>query len=384
MRRVNRQKGFSLVELMVGVAVGVLAVYASYQIFQNVETNYRATETTNEAQMAGLYATFVIGQELGNAGAGVMSNFTRLSACNDPAISFPKYTDYTINPPSSQALPLYPLPVAILPPDPATDADGKPFPDEVFVYYGTGSVTDLALFGSGGSGQNFSLVAPPWPVAKKSVLVTTAGPNCGALEADVGLPNAAGIVTAKLNGSQFVDSVGPASAFVDLGSAVKRHFYVDDNGTLQMEIWRVDTGGNNFWRVERSVPIASNVVAFKAQYGVATTSGAADSWIAPDAATPRATPGQIISVGTPLARNIKAIRFGLIVRASEPDFALGNETGSDSSKRETLFADCPNGWDCTNGPSQDFDLLESEAGKPYGWRYRKYETTVPLQNTIWN
>ncbi|MCL2306893.1 MAG: PilW family protein [Proteobacteria bacterium] len=362
MRRGNQQNGFSLVELMVGVIIGLLAMYASFRIFENVERNYRATETTNEAQMAGLYATFAVSQELSNAGAGVMSNFGSFQACTAVSV-FPN------NDAGSSPIPLYPLPAAIIP------ADGG-LSDDLFVFYGTGNFTDLPMSVTEiHTPQRFSLAAP-LGLANGSILLAATGTHCAAFSAQtVTPPDDSGRVDVTIGAGQFLGSMSAGDSLVDMGNVVRRRFFVDENETLQMEIWQVDAAaGNNHWQVTRTVPVASNVVAFKAQYGVAMTSGGvADAWITPDATTL----DQIMS-GTISARDIRAIRFGLIVRAAEPDIALAEAPDI----TETFFVDCPGGWTCS--APQDIPLVVSKSDQPYGWRYRKYETTVPLQNTIWN
>ncbi|MDR2173575.1 MAG: PilW family protein [Burkholderiales bacterium] len=354
MRQDKRQKGFSLVELMVGVVVGMLAIYASYRIFENVETNYRATETTNEVQMAGLYATFAVSQELSNAGAGVMSNFESLRAC--PAMPFPTAGATSSN------LSLYPLPAAIIPTD-------DEFLDDLFAFYGTGRFTDLpmSVIAVDPSGVKLSLQAPLGLMAG-SVLVAATG-GCAAFSADgVTVPDSNGVITVTVGAGQSLAGVVSAgNSLIDLGNAVRRRFFVDGNETLQMQVWQVNSSvGNNNWHVTRTIPIASNVVAFKAQYGVASVPGkAVDTWMAPDATTL----DQIVG-GTPSVRDIKAVRFGMIVRAAEPDPTL---------------AGAPNYTETLLGGSVSVPLTVSEGSPPlFGWRYRKYETTVALQNTIWN
>jgi hypothetical protein len=107
------------------------------------------------------------------------------------------------------------------------------------------------------------------------------------------------------------------------------------------------------------------------------TGGVINAWVTPDRHALDQIMGGVIS-----ARNIKAIRFGLIVRASEPDTALKSESGTGHGYTELLFAECPGGWRCDT--PQRIHLVVSQSGEPYGWRYRKYETTVALQNAIWN
>ncbi|MDR0770388.1 MAG: PilW family protein [Burkholderiales bacterium] len=373
MWRVNGQRGFSLVELMVGVTVGLLAVYATYRIYENVERNYRAVETVNEAQMAGLYATFVLSHELGNAGSGVMSNYGVLRACTTVP-TFPT------NEAGSPPFPLYPLPVAIIPDVVNT------LVDDVFVFYGTGNFTDKPISVSAVTPPNVFSLRAPLGLAQGSVLVAPSSTiDCAAFVA-ANVTNAGdGIVNITVGTNQLLDGVVHAGdSLIDLGGVARRRFYVDNNETLQMEVWEVNaSAGHNNWKIARVVPIASNVVAFKAQYGISDDdSDVITRWMTPDGATLAAIIGATPALP---AENIKAIRFGLIVRAAEPDIELRNDTGTDVIKEEFFFQDCSVGMTCDNQPGgMRIDLLVSEAGQAYGWRYRKYETTTPLLNTVWN
>src|SRR6266567_8041701 len=65
------QRGFSLIEIMIGLVIGLIAVLVIYQVYAVSEGFKRNTTAAGEAQINGLFATFVLGIELGNAGAGI-------------------------------------------------------------------------------------------------------------------------------------------------------------------------------------------------------------------------------------------------------------------------------------------------------------------------
>lgn len=438
-----RQKGFSLIELMVAIIIGIMAVYATYRIYMNVESNYRSTETANEAQVTGLYASLTLSKELSNAGAGIMNNgqsYTPPGSTSEIAYlkncanitTYPTVAGIPTDPTISQPLPLYPLPVAVIPVTGAhPPISTNPLPDDVYVFYGTESITDLPIAASNANGGALTLTVPAgllgasWAgsaggngLAQGSVLIwAPTGGNCSALSVQnaVSAGGNGGAVVVTVGAGQNTAGVGPF--VIDVGKVVRRRFFVDtadlggatnpaNLGTLKMETWQVNpNAGNNNWTVGSispagaavgsisSVPIAANVVAFNVQYGVATAANSpVNRWITPDINTV----SQIISGaaginGIIFPENIKAIRFGLIVSTAEPDTSLGDPALKDSSAppnslpafyTETFFADCPTGATCD--PPQTITLQTWQPNQPYGWRYRKYETTVPLQNVIWN
>src|SRR6266498_4564248 len=77
------QGGFGLIEIMVGLVIGLIAVLVIYQVFTVSEGFKRNTTAAGEAQMNGLFSTFVLGMELGNGGAAMAVSRTDLASCAD-------------------------------------------------------------------------------------------------------------------------------------------------------------------------------------------------------------------------------------------------------------------------------------------------------------
>jgi type IV pilus assembly protein PilW len=116
-------------------------------------------------------------------------------------------------------------------------------------------------------------------------------------------------------------------------------------------------------------PLASNIVNLKAQYGIDTDGdGVLDTWVGADNAS--WSPALVLAASVETLARIKAVRVGLIVRSEIYDRELVR--GFDW----TLF-DCA-ASDKTRCPGRLTGTL------PAGWRYRVYETIVPLRNAIWN
>ncbi len=116
-------------------------------------------------------------------------------------------------------------------------------------------------------------------------------------------------------------------------------------------------------------PLASNVVNLKVQYGI-DTSGTADNvidtWVP---ATGDWASDQVMAANLAKLTQIKAIRIGLIVRSEQYDRDVTGTTPW------TLF-DCPAHDDTCPG--------RITGSLPANWRYRTYETVIPLRNQLWN
>src|SRR5207237_1633264 len=80
----HRQSGFGLVEIMIGLVIGLISVLVIYQVYNVAEGFKRNTTATGEAQMAGLFSTFVLGMELGNGGSAMALAAPDLASCPDP------------------------------------------------------------------------------------------------------------------------------------------------------------------------------------------------------------------------------------------------------------------------------------------------------------
>ena len=87
----TRQHGFSLIEIMVGVVIGMIAVLVIYQVFAAAEGIKRNTTSVGDAQQNGLLSSFILGIELANASNGISYSAKELATCTpttDPATSF--------------------------------------------------------------------------------------------------------------------------------------------------------------------------------------------------------------------------------------------------------------------------------------------------------
>ena len=84
------QDGFSLIEIMVGVVIGMIAVLVIYQVFAAAEGIKRNTTSAGDAQQNGLLASFMLGVELANASNGVAMAWQKLQSC--PTTTNPERT----------------------------------------------------------------------------------------------------------------------------------------------------------------------------------------------------------------------------------------------------------------------------------------------------
>ncbi len=135
------------------------------------------------------------------------------------------------------------------------------------------------------------------------------------------------------------------------------------------------------------VPLASNIVLMKAQYGLDTDGDRAiDTWV-----SARNAPWTEADVlGAPLAqlRQIKALRFALVVRSSQFERQTDAEgrdvtTGGQLSAISSSLT-IPVLFPCNGVVPCSGEITAVALPNTQGFRYRIFEQAVPLRNQIWN
>ena len=84
LRRMSRVRvrGFTIVEIMVGLVIGLLTLLAIYQLFAVSEGRRRTVGSVSQGQTAGALALFAIEREIRSAGLGFASLDTTFLGCN--------------------------------------------------------------------------------------------------------------------------------------------------------------------------------------------------------------------------------------------------------------------------------------------------------------
>ena len=403
-RRHARTEGFSLIELMVGIVIGLLGVLVIFQVFAVAEGLKRNTTAAGDAQTTGLISSFILSQELGNAGSAMMSSAADLQTCDTTGI-FNTSTFKTT---------LRPVPVVIY------DSGAPDVSDSVDVYYSVArSVISPTLFTAKAiPPADFAVQAPTQIVAGVTVGGFLVGDAVIALDGTgkcemsmiTGVvPEAGGTSTGTTGNVTLAHTAvtqtyvpGPNSAgLMNLGPAnavQKMHYDVSPptdptspNVLRGQSLLDPATGLPDIANTQPINPIAGNVVLMKLQYGISNLPGPnqfLDTWVA---ATGPFAPSAILGDGTPgsgmtidqLTR-IKAVRVGIIVRSDQPVSAL-DANGSDFQKYVTTGFD----WVLFDCPAHDATCpgrLTGHIGAYNGqyYRYRVYQQEIPLRNSLWN
>jgi type IV pilus assembly protein PilW len=363
-RNVVRERGLSLVELLVAMAIGLIGTIIIFQVFNASEGVRRSTSSGGDAQQTGAIALYAIEHDLRQAGMGF----------SDP--TWVGCTVWAYDDKRSTKQFSFPLvPVFITP-----GADAK-HADTIAVLYGSqpilaNGVPLLGAYNSANLMQEFG-ITNPWEFKIGDVMVLLAGPPpnpspCFLME----LTKVDTSPTTRLwhvpGGSRFNPPGGfhggpyPAGPFAFPQTSVVYNLgnYLNASTTPVFNTYFIDSNTLKYTAAFSSNPtpaaadapaVADNIVHMRADYVLDD-----GTFKTPDLASP------------PDWSKVVAIRVAVVARSRLPEKPSGT-SGCDTT------AAAPT-WSGT--ATAPFDLSADANWKCY--RYRAFETTVPLRNWIWH
>lgn len=328
-KRPFHQTGFTLVEIMVGLAIGMLATLVIMQVFSVFETQKRTTTGTADAQTNGGIALYNIGRELQVAGYPLMPADDSPLECTTLTFGATGITGIS----------------------PVTLTDGAS--DTITLRYGSSA--------SGGI-----------PTA----ITAMGAPNANDATVDNNFGCQAGDITLIANGTTCAMSsatavTGTTTVTLADTTAAIAGANLSCLGTWN-EISYAATGGE---LTRNGIPTVAGVVNLQAQYGISAT--AASNQIA---AWVDATGGTWAAPSVADRNRIKAVRIAVVARNAKM------EPGIVTAACSSTTAAAPTGLCAWEGsvasPAPAIDLSADANWQRY--RYRVFETIVPLRNMIWS
>lgn len=354
MIRTRHHHGFSLIEIMVGLVIGLIATIIIFQVFSLSERQKRTTTGTSDAQGNGAIAIATLARDVKAAGWGLQhSNFRCLNI-----FTFDSTMGGALDSHGSTSL----LQSASIVDGGAADSDSVSIlmygnPSNPQYELGVGTLTSsmanagVPLEMTSTSGCSVGSVAVIGDNANCSLMQVT-GLTSTTLTHDAGArynsPDLTGWPTYSPN-------IAGNSVTVQCFPMLFRRTFQIANEQLEV----VDQGV--------AAPIATGIVDFQAEYGIRdTTVSPPIRWVSA-AAAPWVTP-TIANV-----RQIEAIRIALLARNSE--YQKPGEGSTECDATTDAMAATWSAWASFN-----------TAGYPADWhcyRYKAFETVIPLRNVIW-
>ena len=353
-------KGFSLVEVMVALVIGMIAVLVVMQVARMSEGQKRTTTGAGDAQSSAALAMYSVQRDIKQAGYGM----TSLGVFGCP-LTLPTASNHQL-----AAL----APITINPP--VTDVvAGDANTDTLLVVYGGGvgapEGDSIVSVGPVGTNQRIGLLSPSNFRVGEFVFAAPKAPTNGcALKMNaIGAVEATSITVPDIDATEDMALFGFGTrprivAYAIRGGNLTVCDYMQGNCSTACETGNATCNAN--WAV-----VAQGIVSLRAQYGrddVAPLDGSVDTW---DQTTPANTSGNQEAYAGAWAA-ISAVRLALVTRNSQPD-------------RDVVTSDQPI-WTGSTGTGSAPIKLVPDGDTSEDWkhfRYQVYEAIVPLRNLPW-
>jgi type IV pilus assembly protein PilW len=341
--RPKRNHGFSLVEIMVALVIGMIAMVVVLQIFSASEGNKRTTTGADDAQMGGAVALFGLQRDIRQSGYGI-------GALNLMGCGLQLRTGVTLN-----AL----APVTI---NSSLVAAGDPNTDTLLIVYGNANgTTDGEVIDNNTQGQTkytmkyimTSAQTNDWVIAESVAPPSLPPSPCNLiLDQVTGITGA--IVTVKSG-----DANVTSGALYNLGQTPRVLAYAVRGGNLTVCDYTANDCSSpaSGWET-----IAGNIASMRAEYGRDTSApmdGTVDVY---DQTAPAKACDWL---------RITAIRLVIVARNSQYD-------------KSVVTASAPTWEDQNDSNAAPIDLSANKS-LPTGatwqnYRYKVLQTIVPLRN----
>jgi len=372
-----RQAGFSLIELMVAVVVSLIGTIVIFQVFGIFEGQKRTTTSAGDAQQSGLLALVSLERDARMGGFGL--SYAPLLGCNVVAYDSTGARDFTF--------PLLPLQI--------TDgAAGGP--DTVTFSYGSSNtlVAPTKLTINSAVGALFSKIDTPYGYRVNDlVVIGEVGKNCSMRQvtavAPAGNPDQInhdpGVRYNKTGGLTVAYTAWDNTAlsggrFYSLGAGPTVSTYTvgreDGNAALPSEQLMLA----NLIQSGAASPIVDGIVQLQAQYGLDDNGDGiiqSTEWREPCAAVSQlrkgVAPGACAAATATDWSRVLAMRIAVVARSIQPE----------KPDPVTLVCNTTTAAPTWAGGTI---VLTGYAGADPNWqcyRYRIFETKVPLRNLIW-
>jgi type IV pilus assembly protein PilW len=384
--RPHSSAGFSLVELMISVVIGMLALLFATRLLTGSEQNRQSAMGGSDSMQNGMLALFSISGDAGQAGYGI----------NDPDVAgcdtvFKDIGGFVLASSTRGGVAIQPIAPVVIEPQAAG-------PDRITFYSGTSAtgaatlrvLTDYASgtrvyvdrIPYGFSQGDVILVAPEQPGGKCALAQLSDNPE------NLPPPPGQQYVAISQASSWRFNNGGLGATFT--GNAA-RLFNLGPGGSLSFHTWSVADGylrlsATDIGSKADSAPVADNIVSLKAQYGFDARGGAWDPaagmQVTKWSSAIEDADGNGVAGSPGDWERIAAVRLAVVARSKNPERPAKGAACSATVDKPVAFA--------TKAPA-DVEAVPvtidvAVAGDTVDWhcyRYRVFETVVPFRNASW-
>lgn len=364
----NRQRGFTLVELMVGLLLGLLTVLVISQVLALAEGKKRSVTMGSDAQVNGALSLYTLQSDIQMAGYGATASPDALGCL------VKRQFDAAGTPFTFTLAPVVIGDGASGAPDTITVLQGRTagFSAPMILTEDHPQTTPYFVVAStlGAVPSNMMIAVPKVQGPSNWCTLFNVTNDLGAAETTLSttrLPHAAG-TAGKWNQSGIFPSSGylSGSYVLNMGSLVYRTYAIDSAHNLSVTELSPTTGGTS------TQELYPQIVNLQAMYGKDTNNdGVVDTY---DNTTPTTNAGwlQVLSIRVAVvARSNQYEKDAITLTAPQWD------VGATSTINDATTTTC-------HGASKCIALKVDPLTDWQHYRYKVYDTVIPLRNMLWN
>lgn len=368
----RQNAGFSLIEIMVGIVIGLIGVLVMMQVAAVFEGQKRTTTTGSDAQTNGAVALYMVERDMRRAGYGL--SVAGALGCQVRR----KFDDAG----ASDVLVLTPV----------TITDGASgLPDTVrFLASSKGgwSVPSSITKDHPSSATNIFLNTVLGVEETDMMVLYEPGKTCTLIQA-TGIPNGNVQVHHQNSGSKWNPPSGgdiyPAGGFdigaqaINMGTIIDRTYSLDAASNLVLADYSSSTN------TTANQPLAADIVQLQAQYGFDTRSGTqTDTRINTWSATMINADGAGTTGDNGDLQRIYAIRMAVVARSAIKEKP---QAGGTTCNITTAAPRWKNADPADSTQDLELDVSKHPDGSANAdwqcYRYRVFESVIPLRNLLW-
>ena len=374
----GRARGFSLVEIMIGVAIGMIGMLVIFRTVTTWDTHMRSTSSGGDAQSAGNLAMFNFERDIKQAGLGFMGIG---DITITPPTSLGCGVDFTDTLTGRASINFSMVPVQIVP-----GALGAP--DTITVLYGNSAFFVAQQKFTASSGGSKTLDRRNG-FKRGDLAIVASGLSCQLIQVtDDSDPDLKTIAHASGNFSSFY-AAPAASAAARYNTMTGPAFTLGDiyslGPTPRRATWQVNTAravltSAEFFGGAAAFEVAEGVVNIKAEYGIdADGDRRVDTWTNVSPTTPAGW------------AQVLAVRVAMLVRSRQFEKSADQST---AAAPQGVTQVVPT-WAGSGDPNAGFLMTNTDGTPdsfgpndpdPRNWRfyrYRVYEKEILLRNVLW-
>lgn len=382
--RTGRERGFTLVELLVAIVIGLALIIALAVITSRFEISKRQTSTSTDLSRNSGFLTYDLDRQLRSAGSGLAQNAGTLFGCR---LNVSRNNAAILPRPSAFPAPFTNVPTDVrIVPMMVHAGAGANNSDVIQVMTGAGGVseTPMLLNVNGAATGNSLSFANTLGINGGDLVLVAEQSRQDCMVQQVASPFTGGAPTVAPLGGQFFAPVIGVVALNTFGTGVglaqvsgignvtdsrPRFMLLGVNAQQQLvsyDMMRFDNGmatGN-----DQPVPLAEGVVDLRVRYGISTAgNGIVNAWVLPTTAPyDVATLNAWTNPARTAMQQIVAVQVSMVVRSDRI------EQSEVAPASLTLFSNLPAGMQVVRNLSAN-DRLRN---------HRVLEFTVPLRNMI--